>query len=413
MSFAPIPEILEEIKAGRPIVLVDDPDRENEGDVVIAAEKITPEWINFMLSHARGWICLTFTQEKADELELPLQSPNNTSRRGTAFTVSIDANAGTTTGVSAQDRATTILTAIREGCKPDELGRPGHIAPLRARDGGVLVRTGHTEASVDLCRLAGLLPTAVICEILNEDGTMARLPHLEEYCAKHNFKLCSIADVVRYRHVKERLVKRAVQVKIPTRFGEFDLALYNSQVDNLNHVVMSCGLDFDAVADSTDPLPVLDDPILVRVHSECLTSDIFGSIRCDCGAQKDKALEAIAREGRGVFVYMRQEGRGIGLENKLKAYLLQDRHGMDTVEANQELGFRPDEREYGIGAQILHDLGVRKLRFLTNNPKKYTALRGYGLEIVERVPIETDPTEANRGYLRAKKEKMGHILSGV
>lgn len=413
MSFASIPEVLEDIRAGRPIVLVDDPDRENEGDIVIAAEKITPDLINFMLTHARGWICLSMTEEKADALDLPLQATRNTARRRTAFTVTIDALEGTSTGVSAHDRAQTILTAIREDCDPDQLGRPGHVAPLRARDGGVLVRTGHTEASVDLCRMAGLMPAGVICEILNPDGTMARLPDLERYCEEHQFKLCSIADVVQYRHTQEKLVDRQVQVRIPTEVGEFDFSLYHSRVDGLSHVVLSQGIDFGEDPEALGAMPALEEPILVRVHSECMTSDIFGSVRCDCGAQKDKALRMIAEAGRGVFLYMRQEGRGIGLENKLRAYLLQDRHGMDTVEANQKLGFRADEREYGIGAQILHDIGVRQMKILTNNPKKYTALQGYGLEISERVPLETDPTAQNRRYLQAKKEKMGHMLSGV
>jgi 3,4-dihydroxy 2-butanone 4-phosphate synthase/GTP cyclohydrolase II len=413
MRFASIPDVLEELKKGRPVVLVDDPDRENEGDIVVAAEKVTPELVNFMLTHARGWICLALTEDKADELELPLQASHNTSPRRTAFTVSIDALEGTTTGVSAHDRVRTILTAIKDGCKPEELARPGHVSPLRAKNGGVLVRTGHTEASVDLCQLAGLKPFGVICEIMNSDGTMARLPDLEGYCQEHGFLLCSIADVVKFRHTQEKLVQRLVKVDLPTRIGGFDLCLYHSRVDRLNHVVLSKGLEFKADDESVLPLSATDEPVLVRVHSECMTSDIFGSIRCDCGAQKDEALRRISEADRGVFLYMRQEGRGIGLENKLRAYLLQDRHGMDTVEANQKLGFRADERDYGIGAQILHDLGVRKIRLLTNNPKKYAALQGYGLEIVERVPLETKPTDANRGYLRTKKVKLGHILSEV
>ena len=412
MRFASIPDVLEELKKGRPVVLVDDPDRENEGDIVVAAEKVTPELVNFMLTHARGWICLALTEDKADELELPLQASHNTSPRRTAFTVSIDALEGTTTGVSAHDRVRTILTAIKDGCKPEELARPGHVSPLRAKNGGVLVRTGHTEASVDLCQLAGLKPFGVICEIMNSDGTMARLPDLEGYCQEHGFLLCSIADVVKFRHTQEKLVQRLVKVDLPTRIGGFDLCLYHSRVDRLNHVVLSKGLEFKADDESVLPLSATDEPVLVRVHSECMTSDIFGSIRCDCGAQKDEALRRISEADRGVFLYMRQEGRGIGLHNKLRAYELQD-SGMDTVDANLALGFPADRRDYGIGMQILRDIGVRKMRLITNNPAKRAGLEAYGLEVVERVSIETEPNPHNVRYLDTKRQRMGHLLDGL
>jgi 3,4-dihydroxy 2-butanone 4-phosphate synthase/GTP cyclohydrolase II len=404
--FAPIPEILDEIRAGRMIVLVDDEDRENEGDLVMAAEHITPDAINFMATHGRGLICLALTPERCEELKLPLQVPDNTSRFSTAFTVTIDAREGIATGISAADRAVTIQAAIRDGTRPGDLVRPGHVMPLRAREGGVLVRAGQTEGSVDLARLAGLYPAGVICEIVKDDGRMARVPDLVPYCARHGIKMTSVAALIAWRRERECLIQRASSARIPTAWGVFDLHVYVSAIDPEPHLALTLGL----------PSPVrgkfqtIDEPVLVRVHSECLTGDILGSRRCDCGEQKDAALRAIAEAKRGIFLYMRQEGRGIGLVNKLKAYALQDQ-GLDTVQANEKLGFRADERDYGIGARILFDLGVQEMRLLTNNPKKYSALEGYGLSIVERVPIQTRPSEDNRAYLRTKMTKLGHMLS--
>lgn len=392
-------DAIKEIRAGHMVILVDDEDRENEGDLTMAAELITPEAINFMAKYGRGLICLSMKGEKIDSLDLPPMVNNNTSRFQTGFTVSIEARHGVTTGISAADRATTIITALANDAKPGDLVRPGHIFPLRAKDGGVIVRAGQTEGSVDLARLAGLKPAGVICEIMDDDGTMARMPALEKCSEKHGIGICTIADLIEYRMRTESFVRRAAETKIPTpHAGEFKAIVYENDVDDLLHIAMVKG--------EIDP----DKPVLVRVHSECLTGDIFGSLRCDCGDQLLKSMEMIDKEGSGVFLYIRQEGRGIGLVNKLKAYALQDQ-GFDTVEANEELGFKADLRNYGIGAQILVDIGVKKMRLLTNNPKKMVGLEGYGLSIIEQVPIEIKPNEFNKGYLECKKLKMGHLLN--
>ncbi|MBU0993577.1 MAG: bifunctional 3,4-dihydroxy-2-butanone-4-phosphate synthase/GTP cyclohydrolase II [Proteobacteria bacterium] len=399
MPVITIEEAIQDIKAGKMVILVDDEDRENEGDLVIAAEKVCPESINFMAKYGRGLVCLALTREKCEALNLPMMVQNNTSPFETGFTVSIEAKHGVTTGISAADRATTVLTAVADNAKPSDLVKPGHIFPLRARTGGVMVRVGQTEGSVDLARLAGLKPSAVICEIMDDDGTMARMPSLEKFSQEHGMGICTIADLVEYRTRTETFVHRAAETTIPTIYGgDFKIIAYQNDIDDLTHVAMVKG--------DIDP----DRPILVRVHSECLTGDIFGSMRCDCGDQMHKAMNMMDKEGNGVLLYLRQEGRGIGLINKLKAYDLQQNHGLDTVEANNKLGFKDDLRDYGIGAQILVDLGVKKMRLITNNPKKMIGLDGYGLRIVEQVPIEIPPNEYNRGYLECKKLKMGHIL---
>lgn len=399
MPLITIEDAIKDIRAGRMVILVDDKDRENEGDLMIAAEKVTPETINFMAKHGRGLVCLAMTGEKVDSLDLPLMVEHNTSQFHTGFTVSIEARKGVTTGISAADRATTILTATHDNAKPNDLVRPGHIFPLRARRGGVIVRAGQTEGSVDLSRLSGLKPAGVICEIMDDDGSMARMPSLEKFSEKHGIGICTIADLIGYRMRTESFVRVSAETTIPTAHaGEFKTIVYENDVDDLLHIAMVKGV--------IDP----NKPVLVRVHSECLTGDIFGSLRCDCGDQLHKAMEMIEKEGAGVLLYIRQEGRGIGLVNKLKAYALQDK-GFDTVEANEKLGFKPDLRNYGIGAQILVHIGVRKMKLLTNNPKKIVGLEGYGLSIVEQVPIEVAPNEYNRSYLECKKLKMGHLLN--
>ena len=398
--FAPIEEAIEECRRGKMVIICDDEDRENEGDLCIAAQHITPEAINFMAKFGRGLICLAMTQERCDELELPLMVERNTSPFETAFTVSIEARGKISTGISAADRTATIRTAIDPKTRPEDLLRPGHVFPLRAHTGGVLKRAGQTEASVDLASMAGLMPAAVICEIMNDDGTMARVPDLAEFSRLHGLKIITVADLIRYRMRTERLVELIASPRLPTAYGDFEIRAYRSQVTGEEHIALVMGEITEEV------------PTLVRVHSQCLTGDMFASMRCDCGPQLHTALEAISREGRGVLVYLLQEGRGIGLFNKLKAYELQDQ-GHDTVEANEKLGFRPDQRNYGIGAQILRDIGVRRMRLLTNNPSKYVALSGYGLEITERVPLEIPPTENTRDYLRAKREKLGHLLDLV
>jgi 3,4-dihydroxy 2-butanone 4-phosphate synthase/GTP cyclohydrolase II len=395
-----IDEAIEDMAKGKMVILVDDEDRENEGDLCMAAEKVIPEAINFMAKYGRGLICLSLSPERIDQLKLPMMTDENTSSFDTAFTVSIEAKKGVTTGISAADRATTILTAINPASTPEDLARPGHVFPLRARPGGVLQRAGQTEGSVDLARLAGLYPAGVICEIMSDDGTMARMPELLEFAKKHNVRIVTIKDLIGYRIRTERFVHRVSTTKLPTEFGEFMVIAFSNEVDNNVHIALVKG----EIKSEED--------ILVRVHSECLTGDVFGSKRCDCGEQLHRAMDMINEKGSGVILYMRQEGRGIGLVNKLKAYELQDK-GLDTVEANIKLGFKPDLRDYGIGAQILVDLGVRKMRLMTNNPKKIVGLEGYGLKVVERVPVETNPHERNLIYLKTKKKKLGHMLSNV
>jgi 3,4-dihydroxy 2-butanone 4-phosphate synthase/GTP cyclohydrolase II len=399
--FASIEDAIVAIRAGRMIVVVDDEDRENEGDLTMAASKITPEAVNFMAKHGRGLICLTMTPDRLDRLEIPLEVSDNSSRGDTAMCVSIDAKAGTTTGISAADRAKTIRMAIAPETAPRDLARPGHVFPLRARPGGVMVRAGHTEAGVDLARIAGLTDAGVICEIMNEDGSMARVPELTKFARKHGLLMITIADLIRYRMRTETLVKRVASSTLATAQGPFQIHAYESQIDKQIHVALVRG----ELGDGRDAL--------VRVHSRCLTGDVFHSTRCDCGPQLDAALERIAKEGRGVLLYLNQEGRGIGLVNKIRAYELQD-GGLDTVEANEKLGFKPDQRDYGIGAQILRDLGVRTMRLMTNNPRKFVGLDGYGLSVVESVPLEVVPaTDFTRRYMKTKKDKLGHTLKGV
>jgi len=402
LPLASIEETLEELRAGRMVILVDDEHRENEGDLALAAEKVTPEAVNFMITHGRGLVCLALTAEKCDRLALPPMTSENTSRFGTGFTVSVEARSGVTTGISAQDRAHTVRTAVRPEAAPGDLVRPGHVFPLRARPGGVLVRAGQTEGIVDLCRLAGLAPAGVICEVINPDGSMARLPQLREFGRRHGVRICSIAQIIEHRRRTERLVAAVASARLPTRHGEFRMYNYRSEVTGESHIALVRG-------DLAPGGPERLDPVLVRVHSECLTGDVFGSLRCDCGEQLARALELVAAEERGAVLYMRQEGRGIGLEKKVQAYALQD-CGRDTVEANHELGLPSDLRDYGIGAQILLDLGVRSLRLLTNNPRKIVGLAGYGLEVVERVSIVVPPRAENRSYLATKRDKLGHLL---
>jgi len=400
-AFATVDEAVADIAAGKVVIVVDDEDRENEGDLTCAAQHVTPEIVNFMARYGCGLICLPLTEERLEELEIPLMVDRNTTPYGTAFCVSIDARQGVTTGISAADRARTIRAAVDPGTRGSDLARPGHVFPLKAARGGVLKRAGQTEAAVDLCRLAGLAPAGVICEVMNEDGTMARVPHLMGFAARHGLKVLSIASLIRYRLEKERLVRRIAETLLPTLYGRFKLVAFRSDLEKKTHLALVLGE------------PQSDKPCLVRVHSECLTGDVFGSLRCDCGKQLAKAMEIIGKEGCGVIVYLRQEGRGIGLENKLLAYQLQDQ-GKDTVEANESLGFKADHRDYGIGAQILCDLGVRRLRLMTNNPKKFIGLRGFGMDIVERVPLEIAPEEhVTQRYLQVKKEKLGHILHSV
>ena len=399
MSASTIREAIEDIKNGKMVILCDNEDRENEGDLTMAAEKVTPEAINFMAKYGRGLICLSLTEEHVEKLKIPLMVEDNTSAFQTAFTVSIDAKEGTTTGISAEDRATTVLTAIADDVKPEDLARPGHIFPLRSKEGGVLSRIGQTEGSVDLARLAGMKSAGVICEIMNDDGTMARMPDLVVFAKEHGLKIITVADLIKYRLQFESLVSRVVTTVIPSTYGgDFKAIIYKNVVDSNQHIALVKGEWSE------------EDEVLVRVHSECLTGDALGSERCDCGDQLHAAMANIEKEGRGVIVYMRQEGRGIGFVNKMKAYALQD-EGKDTVEANEALGFDPDLRDYGVGAQIIRDLGIRKMRLMTNNPKKIVGLEGYGLIVSERVPIEIKPTGRNVRYLKTKQKKLGHILN--
>ena len=410
MPISSIPEVLDELRAGRMVILVDDPGRENEGDLAMLAEHVTPEAINFMAREGRGLVCMPMAPELCDRLQLEPQVQRNTSKLGTGFTVSIEAAHGVTTGISAKDRAHTIRVACAPGSRPEDLARPGHVFPLRAREGGVLVRGGQTEGIVDLAQLAGSSPAGVICEIMKDDGSMARMPDLEAFAAKHGLKICTIEGLIAWRRQNERLIEPVeMDVPMPTRFGSFMAHLFRSKIDGKDHLALTIGMPGPGL---DGPRAQVDEPVCVRVHSECLTGDVLHSLRCDCGPQLDKALEILGLESRGVLVYMRQEGRGIGLENKLKAYRLQD-EGLDTVEANEKLGFPPDLREYGLGAQILHYLGVRRMRILTNNPKKIAGLHGYGLDVVDQIPLSTPPNSNNLKYLRTKRDKMGHRIQGV
>ena len=398
MPLCSLEEALEELKAGRFLIVVDDENRENEGDLVMAAEMVTPEAVNFVVTHARGLLCMPIIGERLDELQMPLMiSANGSEKNQTAFTVSVDYNVNTTTGISAGDRAATILAMLDPAAKAEEFTRPGHLFPLRYHPGGVLARAGHTEAAVDLCEMVGLYPAGIVCEIMAEDGSMSRLPELERFADEHGLKILSIAQIIAQRRRTERLIERVAEARLPTHYGPFQAIAYKSHVDTGEHIALTIG-------EWTE-----DEPVLVRIHSECLTGDVFGSMRCDCGEQIDLALQQISQEGNGIFLYMRQEGRGIGLHNKIKAYSLQDQ-GLDTVEANETLGFEPDLRHYGVGAQILRDLGVRKLNLLTNNPKKVVGLSGFDLEIVDRIPVEAEVTDENRTYMKTKKARMGHIL---
>ena len=398
MPLCSLEEGLEELKAGRFLIVVDDENRENEGDLVMPAEMVTPEAVNFVVTHARGLLCMPIIGERLDELQMPLMiSANGSEKNQTAFTVSVDYNVNTTTGISAGDRAATILAMLDPAAKAEEFTRPGHLFPLRYHPGGVLARAGHTEAAVDLCEMAGMYPAGIVCEIMAEDGSMSRLPELERFADEHGLKILSIAQIIAQRRRTERLIERVAEARLPTRYGPFQAIAYKSHVDTGEHIALTIG-------EWTE-----DEPVLVRIHSECLTGDVFGSMRCDCGEQIDLALQKISQEGNGIFLYMRQEGRGIGLHNKIKAYSLQDQ-GLDTVEANETLGFEPDLRHYGVGAQILRDLGVRKLNLLTNNPKKVVGLSGFDLEIVDRIPVEAEVTDENRTYMKTKKARMGHIL---
>ena len=398
MPLCSLEEALEDLRNGKFVIVVDDEQRENEGDLVIAAEKMTTEAVNFIVTHARGLLCMPMLGERLDELEMPLMiSENAAVKEQTAFTVSVDYKIGTTTGISAADRSSTVLAMIDPEVRPSEFTKPGHLFPLRYHPGGVLARAGHTEAIVDMCNIAGMYPAGVVCEIMNEDGSMSRLPDLEVFAKTHDLKILSIAQIIAHRRRNERLVERVAEARLPTKYGNFKAIAYKSEVDVGEHIALTIG-------EWTK-----DEPVLVRIHSECLTGDVFGSMRCDCGEQIELALKTLAEEGTGVFLYMRQEGRGIGLHNKIKAYSLQD-SGLDTVEANTTLGFEPDLRHYGVGAQILQDLGIKKLRLLTNNPRKVVGLSGFDLEIVERVPVEASVTDENRVYMMTKKARMGHIL---
>jgi 3,4-dihydroxy 2-butanone 4-phosphate synthase/GTP cyclohydrolase II len=398
MPLCSLEEALADMRAGKLLIVVDDENRENEGDLVMPAEMVTAEAVNFIVTHARGLVCMPMLGERLDELDMPLMVvQNGSNKEQTAFTVSVDYKKGTTTGISAQDRAVTIKSLLDPDTRADEFTKPGHLFPLRYHPGGVLARAGHTEAIVDLCNMMGMYPAGIVCEIMNDDGTMARMDSLEEFGEKHGLKILSIAQIIAYRRRNEKLVERVAEARLPTKYGEFKAIAYRSAVDPGEHMALTIG-------EWTE-----DTPVMVRIHSECLTGDVFGSIRCDCGEQIEMALSILAKEGNGVFLYMRQEGRGIGLHNKIKAYSLQD-NGLDTVEANQSLGFEPDMRHYGIGAQILQDLGVKQLRLLTNNPRKLVGLAGFNLEIVERIPVEASVNDENREYMRTKKARMGHIL---